>query len=77
MAQFRTYELQLLQYQLNDQETGLNRKKQMKYLNVIDKPKFVQSLSGNDSEPLLNWVVVPILHMVSLIQCLLKLSVSN
>ena len=53
-------------YALNREKTGLNRAAQKDFFNIIEEPKFDKALNGDDDSPVLNWIVVPILHIVSL-----------
>ena len=60
-------------YALNRQKTGLNRKNQKEFFNVIDEPKLNNALNGNNDAPILDWILVPILHIV----CLFKFYLYN
>ncbi|XP_063685664.1 uncharacterized protein LOC134819583 [Bolinopsis microptera] len=50
-------------YALNRQKTGLNRKTQREFFNVIDEPKLNNALNNDNDAPILDWILVPIVHI--------------
>ena len=65
LSVLRTYSKILELYKANKRETGLDRLTQARYYNIIDKPKLDKAPNGMNDDPILHWMVVPFLHVVS------------
>ena len=48
-------------------ETGCDAATQARYFNIKVKPILEQSMHGLDTQPILNWMIVQAVHIVSLI----------